>query len=86
MQDPREHATPARAGDYARSLLGRQVRVEFPDDDGVLLLNENDVNAVAEGQLLGFGDGGDVEILQDDGFIHYCWPMLKIEHRRNHDD
>ena len=36
-------------------------------------------NVITEGQLLGFGQGGDFEILKDDGFVHYCWPMLKIE-------
>lgn len=63
-------------GDYARSLLGQQVRVvlgyETPGGE---------VPVITEGQLLGFGQGGDVEILEDDGFVHYCWPMLKVEPR-----
>jgi len=59
--------------DYARSLLGQQVRV---------VLNEDDVNVVVEGKLLGVGDDGDVEILEDAGYARYCWPMLKIETRK----
>jgi hypothetical protein len=74
---------------YARSLLGQQVRVildrtgDTPD-----VLCEWDVpgtvpheDVITEGKLLGFGQGGDFEILEDDGFVHYCWPMLKIERR-----
>jgi hypothetical protein len=48
-------------------LLGKQVRVKL------------DTNVVAEGKLLGFGDEGTFELLGDDGFVHYCWPMLDIE-------
>lgn len=56
---------------YAQvSLLGKRVRV---------VMDYRDEKAVAEGKLLGFGDGGDFELLEDDGFIHYCWPLLKIE-------
>jgi hypothetical protein len=49
-----------------RHLLGKQVRVKL------------DEQVIAEGQLLGWGDGGDVELLGDDGFIHHCWPALEI--------
>lgn len=52
------------------ALLGKRVRV---------VMDYHDDKAVAEGKLLGFGDGGDFELLEDDGFIHYCWPLLKIE-------
>lgn len=57
----------------ARTLLGKRVKVTLvrPEDDTPW--------TIAVGQLLGFGDGGDFEILQDDGFVHYCWPMLDIE-------
>ena len=69
---------PSQPGEYARSLLGQQVRVVLdydpPGDTG-------GVARVTEGQLLGFGQGGDFEILEDDGFVHYCWPMLRIEPR-----
>lgn len=49
------------------SLLGKKVRVKL------------DVEVTVTGTFLGFGDGGDFEILEEDGFIHYCWPMLEIE-------
>lgn len=50
-----------------RMLLGKEVRVKL------------DANTIAKGKLLGFGDGGDFEILDEMGFVHYCWPMLDIE-------
>jgi hypothetical protein len=50
-------------------LLGKPVRV---------VLNEDDENAVSSGVLLGAGQGGDIEILENDGMIHYCWPALRI--------
>lgn len=56
----------------AHKLLGKQVTV---------ILNHDDPKAVSRGQLLGFGEGGNIEILEDDGFIHYCWPMLEIRER-----
>src|SRR5438445_187077 len=34
---------------------------------------------IVTGQLLAFGDGGDFEILEDDGFVRYCWPLLDME-------
>ncbi|AQT25777.1 RNA binding protein [Mycobacterium phage EniyanLRS] len=52
------------------TLLGKRV---------VVILEQGDCEMVVSvGQLLGFGDGGDVEILEDDGFVHYCWPMLDV--------
>jgi hypothetical protein len=33
---------------------------------------------VVVGKFLGFGQGGDFEILDDCGDIHYCWPMLEV--------
>jgi len=56
--------------DMERTLLGRQVEVHLGDEDGERI--------VIRGQLLGFGQGGDFEILCDDGMIHYCWPMLNV--------
>jgi hypothetical protein len=53
------------------AFLGQQVEVLLAATD----------NVVAKGQLLGFGDGGDVEILQDDGLVHHCWPMLEMRLR-----
>jgi hypothetical protein len=52
------------------ALLGKQVRVT---------LDDHDESAVTNGTLLGFSDSGDVEVLEDDGFIHHCWPGLVIE-------
>jgi hypothetical protein len=49
------------------ALLGKRVRVTL------------DENVVHEGRLLGFGDGGDFEIDQDDGFVYHAWPLLAIE-------
>ncbi len=48
-------------------LLGKQVRVKL------------DAETVVTGIFLGFGEGGDVEILVGDSFVHYCWPMLEID-------
>lgn len=47
--------------------LGRRVKVKLSD------------TMICEGKLLGFGDGGTLELLEDDGFVHYCWPMLDVE-------
>lgn len=56
--------------DQARALLGKRVRVTLKDDGPVIVT----------GKLLGFGEGGDFEILDDgDLTVHYCWPMLGIE-------
>lgn len=49
------------------ALLGKRVRITL------------DENVVTEGVLLGFGDGGDFELQQDDGFVYHAWPMLRIE-------
>jgi hypothetical protein len=81
---------PSVPGDYARSLLGQQVRVVLdrtsdnpwiPDWENIPGSGPPHEDVVTEGVLLGFGDGGDFEILEDDGLIHYCWPMLKVEPR-----
>lgn len=53
----------------ARGLLGKQVRI---------MLDLDDENAVAEGQLLAIDDGGEFVVLDDMGFKHYCWPLLKV--------
>jgi hypothetical protein len=53
----------------ARALLGKQVVVTLGPA------------VIVEGRLLGFGEGGEFEVLCDDGFVHYCWPMLDIEDR-----
>jgi hypothetical protein len=53
--------------DKRKLLLGKRV--------SVMLAN----TVITKGKLLGFGDGGSIEILEDDGFVHYCWPALKVE-------
>ena len=55
--------------DEAQQFLGKRVRITL-DDDGAVIVT---------GQLLGLGEGGNFEILEDDGLVHYCWPLLKIE-------
>lgn len=61
----------------ARALLGKRVKVTlaYPAMDEEI----GTPNTIAVGTLVGFGDGGDFEILEDDGFLHYCWPMLEVE-------
>lgn len=55
----------------AEPLLGKRVRATINDDEGE--------KVITTGILLGFSQGGNFEILEDDGFVHYCWPLLKIE-------
>lgn len=58
-----------------KAMLGKRVRVflNMPQP------GDRTEAVIAEGQLIGFGQGGDFEIIEDDGFVHYCWPMLDIE-------
>lgn len=68
-----EHDQPLGWCDhYKRSLLGQPVRVTMSRPSGGQA-------TIAAGKLLGFGQGGDFEILEEDGSVHYCWPMLDIE-------
>ena len=62
--------------DETVALLGKRVRVTlshggWPDPDSPA--------HISEGKFLSFGQGGDVVIMEDDMFVHYCWPMLDIE-------
>jgi hypothetical protein len=52
---------------HVTSLLGKRVKVKLA------------AHVVQEGVLLGYGDGGDVELRQDDGMVHHCWPLLEVE-------
>lgn len=54
---------------HKRSLLGKRVRVILEDRPSV----------ICTGKLLAFSEDGGFEILEDDGMVHYCWPMLSIE-------
>ena len=53
-------------------LLGKRVKVTlvYGDDKSPAI--------VSVGKFLGFGGSGECEILEDDGFVHYCWPMLEV--------
>jgi hypothetical protein len=55
------------------AFLGKRVRIRLSgidDPDGVIIVR---------GKLLGFGEDGTFEVQEDDGFVHYCWPLLDIE-------
>jgi hypothetical protein len=62
--------------DQARKLLGRRVTVTLKLPDG------GAEAVITTGVLLGFGEGGEFEVLEADGFVHYCWPMLTIEEKQ----
>lgn len=59
--------------------------MKFPDDPLALLgkrvvvtLDNDDDTAIAKGTLMRFCDGGEVVVLDDMGFLNYCWPMLRV--------
>jgi len=66
---------------HHEGFLGKQVIVTL-DREGV---NPDGTaygsNEVISGQLLGIGDGGNFEILEDDGMVYHCWPALEIRER-----
>jgi len=55
--------------DTPTHLLGKQVIVTLQDSPKV----------IARGRLLRFGDDGEFVLQDDEGFVHYAWPMLNIE-------
>jgi hypothetical protein len=60
-----------------RKLLGEQVTVTLAyDPDGRHPI-------VVEGQLLQFDENGEVDVRDETGVVHYCWPALEIEPRVN---
>lgn len=63
---PDSPATPS-AGHAA--LLGQRVRVVI----------ERGGPVVVEGKLLSFGNSGEFVTQDDEGFVHYSWPLLDIE-------
>jgi hypothetical protein len=75
------------------NLLGKRVKVwldrkahypaipDLTDIPGKGAIDTEDVIVV--GVLVGFGDDGTFEIMEDDGFIIYGWPMLEIEEVTN---
>jgi hypothetical protein len=60
-----------------RALLGKHVRVSLGKNVSYLGSGKE---VVVTGVLVGFGESGDFEIVDDcDSTLHYCWPMLDIE-------
>lgn len=58
--------------DHIKTLIGKQVEVTLTDDEypqGAV---------VAKGKLLAFDDGGECVVMDEMGFVHWCWPMLNI--------
>lgn len=33
---------------------------------------------ISRGKFLGFSDGGEFQILENDGFVKHCWPLLDV--------
>jgi len=65
--------------DKTHSLLGKRVRVTLEE------ARNECPPIIVTGKFLGFGEGGDIEIEEDDGFIHWCWPMLNVEEVKEND-
>lgn len=61
--------------DTTRALLGKRVKVTLARANE----QTGEEAVIARGIFLGFGQGGDLEIQEEDGFVHYCWPLLDIE-------
>jgi hypothetical protein len=62
---PTDPRPPPKAAPPLR-LLGKRVRVKL------------DEQVVTEGKLLGFDEGGEIQLLGDDGIVWHGWPALKI--------
>lgn len=56
----------------ATHFLGKTVKVTLDYDT-------NNPQAIVTGRLLAFADSGEVKVEDEMGFVHYCWPMLKVE-------
>jgi hypothetical protein len=52
------------------ALLGRQVEV--------VLNRDGEMQTVARGQMLGYGEMGEVTLLDGVGDVLRCWPMLEV--------
>lgn len=72
--DKAPYDKPPTTAEQARQFLGRQVRVMY----GI----ENATKLVAEGRLIALDEGGGLVIVDDDDFVHYCWPNLVIIEER----
>ncbi len=70
-------------------MLGKRVRVwidrkahypAIPDCGDIPGRGAIDtVDVIVEGIFLGYGDGGEFEIMEDDCFVYHCWPLLEIK-------
>lgn len=72
MSEQEYHDRQRKISASTRRLLGKQVRVTL--DNG-----KDGAPTIVTGKLLGFGTDGQFEIGDEDGTVHYCWPMLSIE-------
>ena len=52
--------------DSWRRLLGKNVVVRLDDQ------------VVTRGRLIALDDGGEAKLVDEMGFVHYCWPMLDV--------
>jgi hypothetical protein len=81
-----QHLMRTRGDRPEHQLLGKQVTVTL-DREGV---NPDGgaygSNEIISGQLLGIGEGGNFEILEDDGMVYHCWPALEIRERDEEGD
>lgn len=50
--------------------LGKQVEITLD--------NNPESPVIVKGKLLSFCDDGEFEVQDEDGMVHYCWPMLTI--------
>lgn len=64
---------PVPAAPPEAEYLGRRVRV--------VLNREGDLGpeVVAHGRLLRFSAMGECVLWEDDGDVHWCWPMLEVQ-------
>jgi hypothetical protein len=75
--------------DQELALLGKQVEavLDFGDvwvagtEFGDAVLLRKDPEVVARGQLMCFDDGGGIVLLDDNGFLAFCWPRLRMRSR-----
>jgi hypothetical protein len=61
------------SNEEAVKLLGKQVKVTLNHGDG------QHPTRIAVGKLLAFDTDGACEVHEEDGLVHFCWPMLDIE-------
>lgn len=62
---------------YHGKELGRRIDL-LGEEVVVTLSSDKKPKSVAYGTLLSFGDSGEIVLKDDEGFLHYCWPLLEI--------